>query len=294
MTLKGIYSPIVTPFTNEKVNLSYFEENIVQWNSSTLSGYVVFGSTGESVHLTDAEKIDLLKSAKRMASPEKVLIAGTGKASTQQTIAFTNMAAEAGAEFALVITPYFYKKQQNDTMMLAHFSTVADRSEIPVIIYNVPKFTNVDLQKSVICKLAQHPNIVGIKDSSGNIHKITEVIEETPDDFTVLLGNASLLLPGLLMGADGAILALCNMAFKQVTEIYDACCAQSYAIAKHKFTALMPLIQSILNTYGIPGIKAAMDMVGFHGGEVRKPLLPLDSRSLENIKSILKTSQLIS
>ncbi len=294
MTLKGIYSPIVTPFTDDKVNLPYFEENISQWNSSRLSGYVVFGSTGESVHLTDAEKIDLLKSAKAVSLPEKVLIAGTGKESTQQTIAFTNMAAAAGAEFALVITPHFYKKQQIDTMMLAHFSTVADGSDIPVIIYNVPKFTNVDLQKTVICNLAQHPNIVGIKDSSVNIHKITGVIEETPDDFCVLLGNASLLLPGLLMGADGAILALCNIAFKQVTDVYDTCLAQSYTIAKSKFTFLMPLIQSILNTYGIPGIKAAMDMVGFHGGEVRKPLLPLDSNSLETVKSVLKASQLIS
>jgi len=294
MRLTGIYVPLVTPFKDERVMLRDFQDNIERCNGSELSGYVLFGSSGEAAHLSYDEKVSLMEAAVAARGKEKLLIAGTGLESTSKTIELTLKMAELGADAALVLTPHYYKKEDNFEEMRAHYVSVADASPIPIVLYNVPGFTALDLPQKTICELACHPNIIGIKDSSRDIHKIAQVVEETPDDFSVLIGNALLLVQALEKGAVGAILALCAVAYQEVIEVYNLSQERCFSQAREIHLQLQPVVHQILNKYGVPGIKAALNLMGFQGGEPRKPFLIPDRRSVNEIKQCLKTARMLS
>ena len=291
--LKGIYPPLTTPFQNDEVAYDKIAENISKYEIKNLAGYVVFGSNGESVFLTKQEKLKLISTLREHIKSDKTIIAGTGLESIKDTISLSNAAAKSGAEYALVITPSFFKSAMNHEAYTEYFTIIADAISIPVIIYNVPKFTNVNLEVEILAKLAEHPNIVGIKNSTENIAQISETINNTPKDFITLAGTGSVLLPALNSGAVGGVLALANVAPDECIEIYDLFNEGNMDEAKKIQDRMLPVNKAITATYGVAGLKSAMGFLGYYGGLPRKPLQPLDSNHMNDLKAILSNAELL-
>ena len=197
---KGIFAPLTTPFKRDRISPDKLIENILKYNTTKLAGYVILGSTGESVYLSDDESTSLVLASKNSASPEKKIIVGTARESTGLTIEFTNRMADLDVDAALIRTPSYFKSRLNDEALKQHFLTIADRSKIPIIVYNIPVHTGISLSPQVVIEFSRHPNITGIKDSSGNLSLLGEVKPYVREGFNFLLGAASILLPGLIMG----------------------------------------------------------------------------------------------
>jgi len=291
--LKGIIPPITTPFKNDEVDLVKLKSSIENLNEKKLAGYVVLGSNGESVFLNKEEKIEMISTVREHASAGKVVIAGTGTDSIKETIALTNDAANNGADYALAITPSFFKLDMEHLTFINYYLAIADSSKIPVIIYNVPKFTNVNILPDTIAELSEHNNIVGIKNSSVDTDQTKKFVLETPDDFQTFVGTGSVLLQGLKDGASGGILALANIAPTECIAIQEL-----YNLGKLKEAELLqkqmvPVNNAITSTFGVAGLKAAMDMIGLYGGNPRLPLNPLDEKAKQELKNILIQASLI-
>ncbi|MCL4550193.1 MAG: dihydrodipicolinate synthase family protein [Bacteroidetes bacterium] len=291
--LHGIMPPIATPFVNDEVAYDKLAQNFSRWNNTGLSGFVVMGSNGESVFLTREEKLKLVEAAKKNISGDKLLIAGTGSDSIKETISLSNDAADLGADYVLILTPSFYKSEMKLAAHIKYFSSVADKTKVPVIIYNVPKFTGVDIEPETVAKLAEHKNIVGIKNSSENIRQTTEIIDQTPKDFVTIVGTASVLYSGISAGAVGGILALANIAADECVQIQKFVEAGKHNQALELQKRMLPVNKAITAKYGVAGLKAAMDMLGYFGGEPRSPLSSLNDAGKEELKQILVTSGLM-
>lgn len=291
--LKGIMPPIATPFVNDEVAFDKLTGNFLKWNKTGLSGYVVMGSNGESVFLTREEKLKLVETVKKNISEEKLLIAGTGSDSIKETISLTNDAADCGADYALILTPSFYKSEMKPAAYIKYFTAVADKTKIPAIIYNVPKFTGVDIEAETVAKLSEHKNIVGIKNSSENIRQTTEMIDQTPEEFATIIGTASVLYSGLSAGAVGGILALANIAPNECVQIQKLVEEGKHAEALELQKRMLPVNKAITAKYGVAGLKAAMGMLGYFGGEPRSPLSVLNDADKELLKQILVNSGLL-
>ncbi len=291
--IKGIMPPITTPFEHGEVAYDKLAQNIATWNKTGLTGYVVMGSNGESAFLTREEKLKLVEVTKRNLGSGKLIIAGTGSDSIKETILLSNGAADRGADYVLVLTPSFYKDQMKSGAFVRYFTEVADSIKIPLIIYNVPKFTGVNIEVDAVSKLSAHGNIVGLKNSSENVAQTAEILEYVPKDFSVLVGTASVLYPGLAAGATGGILALANIAPEECIKVQKLFDAGRHDEASRLQGKLIPLNKAVTSKYGVPGLKAAMDMLGYFGGEPRSPLISLGSAEREDIKSILKTTRLL-
>lgn len=291
--LKGIFPPIPTPFINEEIAEDKLRENIIRWNETGLSGYVVMGSNGESVFLTREEKIRLVAAAVEFADEKKIVIAGTGYDSIKETILLTKECARAGAKYALVLTPSYYKSKMTHKAMMDYFTIVADSAKIPLIIYNVPKFTGVSIRPETVAELAEHQNIVGIKNSSLIINEMKAFVDSTPDNFAVLAGTASVLYPSFEVGASGAIAALANIAASQCIKIYSDFNNGYLEVARVAQDKLIEANTAVTSGFGVPGLKAAMDMVGFFGGNPRKPMQPLEWQESEELRQILKRASIL-
>lgn len=290
--VKGIIPPITTPFEHGEVAYDKLAQNIARWNKTGLTGYVVMGSNGESVFLTREEKLKLVEVTKKNMDSGKLLIAGTGSDSVKETISLSDDAANRGADYVLVLTPSFYKEQMKSEAFVRYFTEVADRIKIPLIIYNVPKFTGVNIEVDAVSKLSNHGNIIGLKNSSENAAQTAEILENVPKDFSVLVGTASVLYPGLAAGATGGILALANIAPEECIKVQKLFDAGRHDEASRLQGRLIPVNKAVTSKYGVPGLKAAMDMLGYFGGEPRSPLISLGSAEREDIESILKTARL--
>ena len=290
--LKGIYTPLTTPFVRDVVAYNKLIENLKKYNQKALAGYVVLGSNGESVYLTKEEKLKLIGTV-REHSNNKVLIAGTGLESIKETIDLTKEASKNGADYALIVTPSFYKAGMNHRAFLDYYTTVADSVSIPLIIYNVTKFTNVNIDIETIAKLSEHPNIAGIKNSSENIAEINATIYNTPNDFNVLVGTGSVLLYGLISGAVGGILALANIAPSECVKIFNLFNEGKLNEAEKIQSRMNAVNKAITATYGIAGLKASMGLLGYFGGQPRKPLQPLTSAKMKKLKPILLKAKLL-
>lgn len=290
--LADIYPPIPTPFTGTgEVDFDGLTANILKWNETRLSGYVVLGSNGESVYLTEKEKLDVLAATIGAAGEGKKVIAGTGCESTAATITLTQAAAEIGAVAALILNPHFFGL--SNVALEAHFVTVADASPIPVIVYNVPKFTGANLDAPLVSRLATHSNIVGLKDSSGNLGQMSMILDSAPSDFRVLSGTANVLYGACVMGCAGAISALANIAPTPLVDLVDLVAAGDHQKARELQLRLLPVNVAITATYGVPGLKAAMNMCGYAGGFPRSPLLPLSPEEESIIRLILQTAGIL-
>jgi 4-hydroxy-2-oxoglutarate aldolase len=291
MDLAGVYPALTTPFAADgSVSLDDIKYNIERYNSTGLAGYVVLGSTGESVLLSRAEADAVLATVKETAGQGKRLIAGTGAESTAETIERTKRAADFGYHLALVKTPYYYKPAYKPELLIAHYRRVADASPIPILLYSVPIFTGVTLEASEVAALAQHPNIVGIKDSSGHVMRVAEMVADTPSDFQILTGSAPTLLAGLTVGAKGAILALASALPEKCVALFELVRGGPIEKARDLQKLLLKVSKVVASEHAIAGIKFVMDQRGYRGGIPRLPLVPLSesykARILESLATL--------
>ncbi|HEY9464866.1 MAG TPA: dihydrodipicolinate synthase family protein [Vicinamibacterales bacterium] len=281
----GIYTPIATPFRDDgTVDERALAANVSRWMTTPLTGLVVLGSNGEAASLEDAEADRVVEIVRAAVPSSRPLIAGTGRESTRATIAATRRAAAAGADAALVRTPSFFKPQMTTDAFVRHFTEVADASPVPVLLYNVTLYTGVNLLPDAVERLAVHPNIVGMKESGSDIGQIAEYVARTPDDFTVLAGSATTLVHALCAGCDGAILALASLAPAEcvlmLTLVREKRLDEAHALQRR----LMPLARSVGTSYGVPGLKAALELKGYAGGPPRPPLRPVSSEVVDIIR----------
>ncbi len=290
MKLTGIFPPIATPFDHRgDIYAAKVRHNVEKWNATALSGYVVTGSTGESVMLTAPEKKELWELVAKYAAPDKLLIAGTGCESVRETVALTNTAAEMGYKAAMVRTPHYYKTLfgRAEAQML-FFRAVADQARIPVIVYNWPQTTGVDIPAEAVAALSEHPNIIGIKESSGNIEKVMQTIREVRPGFNVMVGSAPTLWPSLLMGASGAILAYANAAPYSCIAIWEAHLRREEEAGLDWQNRIAGPARLVTVKYGIPGLKYAMDLNGYYGGPPRLPLTPASAEAKKEIEEAFR------
>ena len=288
MAISGIFPALVTPFEPDgAVSLRGVRENIRRYNQTAVAGCVVLGSTGESVMLSREAADSVLAASIEVAAPEKLLIAGTGAESTSETIARTRRAADLGYAAALVKTPYYYKPVYKAETFIRHYRAVADASPIPVLLYSVPQFTGITLETPEILTLAAHPNIVGIKDSSGNIQRAAEIVAGARPDFQVLTGGAAVIYPALAVGARGAILALAAALPEKCAELFLLFESGRHEQAKALQLELAVASKRIVSEQGIAGVKYAMDLRGYSGGLPSLPLLPLAEEKKQAIAAVI-------
>jgi 4-hydroxy-2-oxoglutarate aldolase len=211
-SLKGAIPPMITPFTAKgDVDYEAFAANIEAWNKTRLCGYLVTGSNSETAFLTEAEKLELVRLTAKHAAPGRAVIAGTGVESLRETIRFTNLCAEAGAQSALVLTPNFYDNAMDTPVLVNFFTKLADASPIPILIYNVSKYTHVNIKADALAVLCKHPNVVGMKDSNGDVPQLATFLRTIEgQDFQLMTGTASAWYPALTMGIKAAVMALSN------------------------------------------------------------------------------------
>lgn len=293
LDLHGIFPPITTPFINGKVAYDKLASNVERWNRAGLKGFVVLGSNGEYVSLSEEEKRTVVDTVVQSASKEMLVIAGTGCESTAETLRLTEDCAKLGAHAALVVTPHYYGGRMNEAALVKHYSAVADQSPLPILLYNVPKFTHINMAADLVTRLSEHPNIIGLKDSSGNVIQLGEILNAVAKDFNVMVGTAGILFSGLTIGCVGGINALANVAPKQCVAILDMVKTGDLEVARELQLKMIPVNQAVTAVYGVPGLKAALDMRGYFGGDPRLPLMPSSDRERSEIEAILKKADLL-
>jgi len=293
MRIRGVYPPIVTPFDEQgRVFAHALKENVRRWNETGLAGYVVAGSNGEGALLALDEFLEVLRIVRRTALPGMLVIAGTGRQSTQETILWTRAAADEGADAVLVVTPFFYGRQMTGEALRRHYEAVADASPVPLLIYNVPKFTHLNISPTVVAGLASHEKIIGIKDSAGDIGQLIDLVRLCPPNFDVLVGNGPAFLSGLQVGASGGILALANVAPRECVSIWRWVSEGQLEQAKALHFRLMEVARAVTSGYGVPGLKAAMDLLGYYGGPPRPPLLAVTDEVRAVLERLLRKAGL--
>ncbi|MHB8859992.1 MAG: dihydrodipicolinate synthase family protein [Thermoleophilia bacterium] len=285
--LYGIYAPIATPFKKGKIAYDKLEKNLKFWLESDLSGLVVMGSNGEFVLLTPKEKAELTRFVCKQAKGKKPVITGTGAESTAETMRLNEMAAKAGADAVLVVTPNYYKGDMTDSVLARFYTDVADASPLPVILYNMPRNAGLNISAKLAIELAKHPNIIGIKDSGGNIVQIADMIRNAPASFSVFAGSASFLFASLVLGATGGTLALANVFPNECARLQKLFEAGKMKEARDLQMNLIDSNNAVTARWGIPGLKVAMEMVGLYGGDPRPPLLPLKETDREELRKVL-------
>ncbi len=264
--------PITTPFQEGELALDKLKDNLRKWNQTGLSGFLVLGSNGETVYLNDKEKIKVIEVCRNSIPADKIMVVGTGLESTQETIRFTNQAAKMGADYALVITPSYFKGSMKPEIIHEHFIAIAESSKIGVLLYNVPQFTGINMEPELVAKLSEHPNILGIKDSSGNIGQLSQIVDLSQNGFTIFIGSAPVFFPALCIGATGGILAVANVIPQECVQIQKLFSEGKLDEARALQGQITFLAKAVTTKYGIGGLKIAMDLAGYFGGNPRRPL----------------------
>ncbi len=290
--LKGIFPPVVTPFDRRgEVDKSLFRQNLRRYVGIGLGGMVVAGSTGEAPYLTERERLGLVEVARDIVKPPEVLIVGTGLESTRETLRLSREAVARGADALLVVTPNYYKSRMNAAALTAHYRAVADRVRRPVLIYSIPQFTGIHIEAATIATLSRHPNVRGLKESSGDLGFVKRVLRMVGPRFRVLVGSVQILLEGLRAGAAGGVLGQADFAPDLCVAVYEAFVQGRLETARELQQRLMPLAQKINVPYGVSGVKAALDLSGYHGGAPRSPLVPLDAAARKVVAAALKEAR---
>jgi len=291
--LDGILAPVVTPFDRAgAVDADAFAANIAAHLAAGLHGVVVSGSTGEAALLDEDERAALITRARTAVPSGRTLLVGTGAESTRAVIARNAVAAERGADGVLVVAPHYYGDAMTAEALREHYLRIADESPIPVLLYTIPKYMHFALPAEVVAELARHENIVGMKDSSGDAALLRGYLTSQDDTFKVLTGSGSLLGEALAMGAHGAILAVALFAPTLSLDVLRAARGARSGEATAAQTRLTPLAARIVGGMGVPGVKAALDVVGLHGGAPRPPLRPLGSAALDTVRTLVQTAEL--
>lgn len=293
--MRGILLPFPTPFdSDERVDATALRSNIERWNQAGVVGYVALGSTGERVHLDESECLEVIEAAREVVPQPFAFIVGAGQQSTRATVNEVRRFAEAGADAVLVITPHFYRGAMTQAALAWHYQRVADASTVPLILYSMPDLTGIAIAPETVARLAEHENIIGIKDSSGDLIGLTETLRLVPDDFAVLTGSGPLLYAALSAGARGGILAVGCVAARLCVRIFRAMEEADHARAREMQQRLTPVARAVTVRYGIGGLKAALDALSFKGGAtVRAPLQGASEEARGEIARLLLEAGLL-
>jgi 4-hydroxy-2-oxoglutarate aldolase len=295
LTLKGVLGPVVTTFqaANGELDPEAFARNVRAHIDAGMHGIVVTGSTGEAALLDERERTTLVDAARKQIPRDRLLIVGTGAESTRTTQRNTRLAAEHGADAVLVVAPHYYgAKAMTHAALAAHYATIADTSPVPVVLYNIPKYMHFALPPALVAELARHENIVGIKDSSGDLNLLGGYLEAQSGSFSVLTGNGATFKRALEMGARGGILAVGLIATNLALEVYTAMSQGTGSSVDQVQDRLGTLSTRVVSELGVPGVKAALDRIGLTGGPVRPPLQPLAGEDLGRIAELLRQAEL--
>jgi len=287
-SLGGVFAPIPTPFDhNEGIAYPELERNLSKWARTRLAGLVVLGSNGEFVSLAPREKEELIAFVRERFPADRPVVAGTGAEATRECIRLTKRAAELGADAVLVLNPFYYKSALTAAALERYFLDVAEASPVPVMLYNMPRNTGLSLSPDLVIRLSAHPNIAGVKDSGGNIVGISEIIAGTPDDFAVFAGSGSFLLATILMGGVGGTLAVANILPDECADLLSLAREGRLEEARELQLRILPINKAVTSRWGVAGLKAALEMLGYYGGPPRRPLLPLGEEARAELGRIL-------
>ena len=291
MDFNGIFPPIATPFHGDDLDLRGLTANVQRWARAGLRGMLVLGSNGEGPCVDGDEAERVIATVRQDLPRDQVLMVGTGQPSTRVTIAATRVAARAGADVALVLTPFYFKSQMTGEALARHYTELADASPIPIIMYNMPPVTGVTIPVPIVLRLAAHPNIIGIKDSSGDMAYVGDLCAQTSRPFQVLVGVAPTLYPALCVGVQGGIVAVSNVFPELCVRLFTLFRAGQHAEALEIQRAITPLARAVTATYGVSGLKFALDVAGYVGGPPRLPLLPLGPAQQQDVRQLVERLQ---
>lgn len=289
MNLDGVFPPVATPFLSGAgpVDLDALRFNARRWMATDLLGLVVLGSNGEAALLDEDEADAVIGAAREYVPADRVLIAGTGRESTRATMAATTRAAALGADLALVRPPGFFKNAMTGEVLRRHFTAVADASPIPILLYNFAAVFGVNLPTETVAQLSAHPNIVGLKESGGDVAQVADQVSATPAGFQVVVGAAPALYASLCVGAAGGVVAVANAAPEACVRLHALTRAGRHEEALALQRALTPLARAVTATYGVAGLKAAMAVAGYKGGVPRGPLQPAPPAAVEHLTKLV-------
>lgn len=288
LELNGIFPPVPTSFDpTQELALGKLKSNLDRLSRFDLAGFLILGSNGEMVMLSESERQKVLETAREAIPADKLMLAGTGLQSTRETIALTKVATVAGVDAVLVLNPSYYKGLMTRKALVEHYAAVADASAVPVIIYNMPACSGLDMDAQTIVEISGHPNIAGIKDSGGNIGKMADVVRSSLPEFQFMVGAAGVLLPALSVGAVGGILALANIAPQHCLDIHRSFLAGDLERARELQFKMIPINAAVTSVGGVPALKAAMDHLGMYGGPCREPIQPIADDNKEALLKLL-------
>lgn len=294
MILRGILPAVTTPFCQgESLDLDHLQSNLQSLNCRPLAGYVIGGSNGEFVHLMVEERLQVVRAARQIIPSDRFMIVGTGMESTRATIEMTQQAAAEGADAAIVVTPSYYAGKMTAEALETHYRRVADVSPIPIALYNVPANTGLNLPNEAVLRLAPHANIIGLKDSGGDVTRIGHLAHNTPEEFSIMAGSGGFLLGALAVGAVGCIAGLANIASEPLARMLACFQAGDWGEASAIQLSLIAANDAVTKRFGVAGLKAAMDMLGLYGGPVRGPLLDLSVEDKATLRAILESAGLM-
>jgi 4-hydroxy-2-oxoglutarate aldolase len=289
--LRSILLPITTPFRSDVVDHAALRTNLDRWASTGIGGFVVLGSTGERVHLDEREYLEVVETARRVVPSSLSFIVGAGQQSVAGTVREIQKAAELGADAVLVITPHYYRTAITQDTLVAYYTAVAEASAVPLLLYSMPALTGIKIEPQTIARLSEHPNIKGVKDSSNDIAGFAETVKLCPADFAVLTGNGTVLFDALRAGATGAILAVGCVTPEICVEIFNAFARGDEERARSLQARVTPLATAVTTRYGLAGLKAALELAGYQGGDVRAPLRAADQPARDEIARLLADIQ---
>jgi 4-hydroxy-2-oxoglutarate aldolase len=285
---------MATPFDGGEVNVRAIASNIEKWARGGVGGVVALGSNGEAPLLDEAESDRVIDAARAALPPGLLLIAGTGRESTRAAIAASRRAASLGADAVLVRTPSYFKSRMTPDAFINHYTAVADASTVPVLLYNYPAVTGVNLTPETVGRLAEHPNIVGIKETGTDTAQFAGYVEAAPPPFAVIAGSAPVFYPWLCVGATGGILAVACVVPEVCVRLLAHTIAGRHDAARALQRDLTPLAKLVTVGYGVPGLKAAMELAGYTAGDPRAPLAPAPAAAIEQIRTELNRVRKVS
>jgi 4-hydroxy-2-oxoglutarate aldolase len=294
MKLEGVMAPVPTPFDDrDQVDTARLKAAFARWVEGPLDGFVILGSNGEAALMDEDESDRAIAAAREAVPPGRSLLAGTGRESTQATIAASRRAAALGADAVLVRTPGFFKSQMTSDVFVRHYTAVADASPVPVLLYNFTAVTGVNLAPAAVSRLAIHPNIIGMKESGGDVAQIADLVTGTPAGFKVFAGSATTFYAALAVGAAGGILALANVVPEPCVRLFKLFRAGKHDAARDLQRQLVPLARLLGNVHGVPGLKAALALVGCDVGAPRPPLAPLSEAGVSALREAIEALEAV-